>query len=152
MALGGHLGLELDPRRLDEDERATLAQWIALYKDWRGVLHGGAVWLGEERDGLVWQAQGTAERAILSVFRLAPPLDRTPAPVRLPFLAGRDRVAVQLLRKAGRVRGADRALPPLLERMCAEPVRIDGDWLAGSGLPMPPLGAESAAIFLLEPC
>jgi len=43
VAIFGHMGVEADPARMDERERATLAAHIALYKDWRGVLHQGAL-------------------------------------------------------------------------------------------------------------
>ncbi len=41
VALFGHLGVELDPTRLDDGERAELAGWIALHKRLRPLLHGG---------------------------------------------------------------------------------------------------------------
>ena len=43
VAIFGHMGVEADPARMSEKERATLAAHIALYKDWRGVLHQGAL-------------------------------------------------------------------------------------------------------------
>jgi alpha-galactosidase len=44
VAVFGHMGVEADPARMTEKERATLAAHIALYKDWRAVLHSGALW------------------------------------------------------------------------------------------------------------
>jgi alpha-galactosidase len=44
VAMFGHMGVEADPARMTDKERATLAAHIALYKDWRGVLHSGALW------------------------------------------------------------------------------------------------------------
>ncbi|MFN3990586.1 MAG: alpha-galactosidase [Erythrobacter sp.] len=44
VALFGHMGVEADPARMDERERGTLAAHIALYKNWRGVLHEGALY------------------------------------------------------------------------------------------------------------
>jgi alpha-galactosidase len=43
VALFGHMGVEADPARMTEKERAILAAYIALYKDWRGALHEGAL-------------------------------------------------------------------------------------------------------------
>ena len=43
VALFGHMGVEADPARMTERERTILAAHIALYKDWRGVLHEGAL-------------------------------------------------------------------------------------------------------------
>ncbi|HEX2581996.1 MAG TPA: alpha-galactosidase [Dongiaceae bacterium] len=40
-ASGGHMGMELDLRRLTDAERGILAQAIAFHKKWRSILHGG---------------------------------------------------------------------------------------------------------------
>jgi alpha-galactosidase len=40
-ALFGHLGIEWDLATATEAEERDLAEWIALYKDVRGLLHGG---------------------------------------------------------------------------------------------------------------
>jgi len=44
IALFGHMGIEADPRAMSEEDRAVLAAHIALYKQWRAVLHQGALW------------------------------------------------------------------------------------------------------------
>ncbi len=44
VALFGHMGVEADPRAMSEVERSVLATHIALYKDWREVLHWGDLW------------------------------------------------------------------------------------------------------------
>ncbi len=41
VALFGHMGVEADPARMNEAERSILVAHIALYKQWRGVLHAG---------------------------------------------------------------------------------------------------------------
>ncbi|MEQ5787553.1 alpha-galactosidase [Erythrobacter sp. NFXS35] len=43
VAVFGHMGVEADPARMTEHDRAVLAAHIALYKAWRGVLHEGAL-------------------------------------------------------------------------------------------------------------
>lgn len=147
VAMPGHFGVELDPAALDERDRAELADWIAFHKQWRHLLHGGQTWLGEGADGLVWQAVGHAQEFMLFAIRSAPPLDRRPQPLKLPFLADRTEVDVQLLRIGGGRRGHAMASAPLFEAMQAAPQRFTGSWLAASGLPLPPLKAESVAIF-----
>ena len=143
VAMPGHFGIELDPRKLDERDRAELTDWIAFYKHWRGVLHGGQTWLGEGADGLVWQAVGSAEEFLVFVLRTDPPLDRRPQPLRLPFLAEASATDLQLLRIGGGTRGYAAHRPALWDR----PQRFTGSWLAQAGLPLPPLKAESVAIF-----
>ena len=143
IAMPGHFGLELDPRRLDERDRAELADWIGFYKQWRHLLHGGQTWLGEGADGLIWQAAGRADEFLLFAVRCAPPLDRRPQPLRLPHLLGEASVEMELLRIGGGSRGYAAHRPVLWEGK----QRFTGSWLAQAGLPLPPLNAESVAIF-----
>jgi len=42
-ALFGHFGIEWDLTAADPAQRARLAEWIALYKELRGLLHSGRV-------------------------------------------------------------------------------------------------------------
>jgi len=41
VAMFGHMGVEADPGAMPDEDRAVLARHIALYKDWRQVLHEG---------------------------------------------------------------------------------------------------------------
>jgi alpha-galactosidase len=149
VACTGHLGVELDPATLSERDRDELACWIAFYKAWRHVLHGNAVDLGEGTDGLVWQAQGSAEEKLLFCIRTDPPQNRRPQPLRLPFAHTKARWNVSLLEVAEqRGHGVPRA--SLFARMKREPVAFSGSWLCEAGLPMPHQKAESVAIFRLE--
>ncbi len=146
VALPGHFGVELDPRRLPEAELAELGDWIGFSKTWRHLLHGTATWLGEGSDGLVWQAAGNQREFLLIVVRTAPAQDRRPQPLRLPFLAGAAQCTTELLRIGGGQRGYAAHCPALFDH----PQSWSGSWLANAGLPLPPLKAESAAIFHIE--
>ena len=150
VAMPGHFGVELDPRALRDTERDELAGWIAFYKDWRGLLHDGRVWLGEGADGLQWQAQGTEDEFLLFAIRTAPALDRRPQPLQLPFLGIAGDCEVRLLRIAGGERGHAMQNAPLFEAMRETPQNFTGSWLARAGLPLPPLKAETVAIFHLK--
>ena len=145
----GHLGVELDPAKLSDRDRAELADWIAFYKQWRGLLHGGQLWCGDGGDGLVWQAQGPRERFLLFAYQLTPPLRRRPQPLALPFLDDMPR-AVTLLRGTGLGGAYRQPLSPLFSAMQAAPQRFAASGLRPAGLPMPPVSAEGAAIFLVE--
>lgn len=147
MALPGHFGVELDPRALTEADRFALTDWIAVQQEWRDVLHAGQTWLGTGPDGLVWQAQGSAQSLLLFVVRTAPPLDRRPQPLRLPFLRKAGPCKVRLLRIAGGEGGHAAPDTALAARMQREVVPLAGSWLADAGLPLPPLKAESVALF-----
>jgi alpha-galactosidase len=43
VALFGHMGVEANPADMTSEDRARLAEIIALHKEWRAVLHGGTV-------------------------------------------------------------------------------------------------------------
>ncbi|MFM5932027.1 MAG: alpha-galactosidase [Novosphingobium sp.] len=143
IAMPGHFGIELDPRRLDGEETAELAEWIAFHKQWRDLLHQGRVWLGEGNDGLVWQAQGRDDEFLLFAIRTAPALDRRPQPLKLPFLAKAPTCDLSLLRIASGHQQHASHLPDLWSGAAS----FSGSWLAHAGLPVPPTGAETVAIF-----
>ncbi|MCL4672960.1 MAG: alpha-galactosidase [Sphingomonadaceae bacterium] len=149
IATMGHMGVELDPAALNEDDRHELRQWVAFTKDWRHLLHGTPVMLGDGPDGLRWQAAGTEEHKVLYCIRTGPALDRRPQPLTLPFAGSRGVWDVRMLALAEE-RGHGIPLSHLHERMKREPVRYSGSWLAQAGLPLPVQKAESVAIFELR--
>jgi alpha-galactosidase len=146
VASAGHFGVELDPDALGRDDRAALAQWIAFAQSTRDIVHGGGVWLGEGGDGLVWQAQGSlAHGMLIQVIQVAPPQDRRPRPLPLPFLAGHGALSVRLLGIAGGLAGHAAPVPALWAAQAS--MVFEADWLARAGLPLPPLRAQSVAVF-----
>ena len=149
IACMGHLGVELDPEQLSDSDRAELARWIGLYKQWRPLLHGTRVDLGEGADGLRWQAHGTDQEKILFCIRTSPPQDRRPQPLQLPFADGEGAWAVSLLELAEQP-GHGLPVAKLFREMREGPVRFSGSWLAHAGLPMPLQKAESVAVFRVE--
>jgi alpha-galactosidase len=53
VAMFGHMGVEADPTAMTADERSSLTAHIALYKQWRAVLHAGLLsQLYDGSDGL----------------------------------------------------------------------------------------------------
>ncbi|UOR16567.1 alpha-galactosidase [Qipengyuania aquimaris] len=149
IACQGHLGVELDPDALDESERKRLAHWIGFYKEWRHLIHAGAVHLGEAPNGLSWQAQGDGNSFLLWVVRQSPTPDRRDAPLLLPFAEGRD-WKVRLLEKAGHPHVLAARDGAAILSMRTAPQDFSGSWLANAGLPLPALAAETAAIFHME--
>ena len=87
VALFGHMGVEADPRAMSEAERDVLAQHIALYKHWRGLLHGGAYWRLDHPDEGVFAQMVVGDNRALAMAaqtRFAPEFDV--APLRLAGL------------------------------------------------------------------
>ena len=149
IAAQGHFGVELDPDALDDAERAALAEWIGFWKQWRHIIHGGQLHMGEAADGLLWQAHGTGDDWLLWVIRLDPARDRYPAPIRLPFAAARD-WQVRLLRHAGPSAVLTPRAGAAFKAMRETPQGFTGSWLASAGLPVPGQAPESALILHLE--
>lgn len=88
-AMFGHMGLELDPRGLDDGERRELARHIACYKRFRHLLHGGRLWrfgLGDPGGlGQIAVAPDGSE-ALAQLVRLDLAPTALAAPARLPGL------------------------------------------------------------------
>ncbi|WP_372915225.1 alpha-galactosidase [Sandarakinorhabdus sp.] len=150
VALPGHFGVELDPAKLPETERAELAGWIAFHKQWRHLLHGQTLVMGEGADGLWWQASGDGAQWLLLVTRLPPPQDRRPQPLVLPFLGNAGPIHARLLTRAGNTPHKGFGEPAYLAQLSGAGVTFPADWLAHAGLPLPPLLAESVAVFHLQ--
>ena len=154
VALPGHFGLEFDLRLLDAPTRAELADWIALYKQWRGLMHGGQVWRGETGDSIVWQAHGDlgAQDLLLLVYRVAPTHHRYMPALRLPMLDRNARYQLRQVEPAGtRGHKLTDTSAPLLEALRSDAgLELDGAWLAEAGLALPRAKAETAFIVHLH--
>ena len=151
VALPGHLGIEMDVRHLDANERQSLKQWIALYKALRDRLHSGRVWCGEIGDGVIWQAHGdeAASEVIVFVYRLTPTTHRYTPSLRLPMLDETTKYRVARLDPTP----GEWTSSPLNDTLRAtaddakEPVIAHGAWLVQAGLPLPRMNGETALIY-----
>jgi alpha-galactosidase len=114
------------------------------------LLHLQTLLMGEGPDGLQWQASGDGNGWVLFVTRIAPPQDRRPQPLALPFLVGAGPVHVRLLARAGTTPHRSFGEPALLATLSGDGVTFPANWLAHAGLPLPPLLAESVAVFHLN--
>ena len=99
VALFGHMGVEADPGAMSEHERVVLAAHIALYKDWRGVLHAGDWFALDHPDtGIFAQMvmHGDKALAVAAQTAFSPVFDA--APLRLKGLEEEARYRVTLPR------------------------------------------------------
>ncbi|ARQ70061.1 alpha-galactosidase [Streptomyces marincola] len=88
-ALFGHFGMEWDLTKATAEERAALAEWIARYKDLRGLLHSGAVVRGDHPDPALWVHGVVARdrsRAVYALVQVETSVTAPPGLVRLPGL------------------------------------------------------------------
>ncbi|WP_175920070.1 alpha-galactosidase [Burkholderia pyrrocinia] len=151
VAIFGHLGLEIDPRTFSAEEFDETRRWIALYKTWRPVLHGGTLRQGHAGSTLSW-TQAVADdgmSSLLAVYRLHEDETRYALPLRIEGLR-RDVVY--------RARFLHVPVAPhfvhqtdLFAAMAGEGVECSGATLLDIGMPLPPLPPESCTLIALEP-
>jgi alpha-galactosidase len=154
VALSGHLGVELDVRKLDEATKRELRGWIALYKQWRDHIHASRTWLGDAGDGVVWQLHGQpgGRDWLLLAYRTVPSTLRYMPSVRLPMLDTGRRYRIRVVVPEHMPEGAlYHGSAPFFDALrTPDGVLLDGDWLRHAGLPLPRAKGETAVIFHLR--
>ena len=149
VALFGHMGVELDPTTLANDERTSLRGWIALHKRLRGLLHGG------RHQALPTQA-GRSVRGVVSpdrdhaVFLVAQECGdahRAP-PLALPGLDAKRRYRLA----APPPQRLDARLSAAHRLLFADGMVLPGALLAEPGIALPEMLPESALILELAAC
>jgi alpha-galactosidase len=125
----GAFGVELDPRQLDDNDRATLAAGIARYQRLRNIMHGGQTWRGGPDDGISWLAHGTPVDFVLMLIRTTPASGRFAAPFPLPMVI------------------PDRTYVVTKEGHEDQAQLIAGSWLRLSGFAIPPMRAEQVNFY-----
>ncbi len=147
VAVFGHMGVEADPARMTDKERATLAAHIALYKDWRGVLHAGDLHHLAHPDPNItgmMVTHGDQALALVAQTAFSPVFDA--APVRLAGLEPQARYRVTL----------PDPWPPRAKHYLANPdawregLTLSGAALMGHGLALPLTHPETAWAITLE--
>ena len=143
VALFGHLGVEADIRRWTEDERLQLADWIALHKRERALLHGGTMVRVDVPDSsfaVQGVVAGDGNRALYLFTALAAGATASMGRVRLPGLDEdrRYRVGIEALS----LRGLHGNPAPWQE----DGIVLTGRVLGGVGLVMPSVHPETALI------
>lgn len=147
VALFGHMGVEADPARMSDKERSVLAAHIALYKEWRGVLHAGALCRLDHPDPNVtgmMVTHGDKALALAAQTAFSPVFDA--APVRLAGLEPQARYRITL----------PEPWPPKARHYLAGPeqwrngLTLSGTALMTQGLALPLTHPETAWLITLE--
>jgi alpha-galactosidase len=147
VAIFGHMGVEADPARMSEAERANLTTHIALYKAWRVVLHQGALWRLSHPDPSVtgmMVTHGDKALALVAQTAFSPVFDA--APVRLAGLEPQACYHVTL----------PEPWPPKARHYLANPdawrtgLTLSGAALMTQGLALPLTHPETAWLIALE--
>jgi alpha-galactosidase len=147
VALGGHLGIELDPRHLTDHARSDVASCVATYKALRHRLHAGRVWRDELADGMSWQAQGDVHDCVVSVFRVAPSRRRFPPKLKLPFVDQSVDYEIVVVSHQSQSDTSTAKLPVAWRK---GGLTISGAWLAQAGITLPTMSGEEALILTVK--
>jgi len=141
------MGVEADPARMTDAERECLAAHIALYKEWRGVLHQGELWRLAHPDPDVTAMMVTHDGkalALVAQTAFSPVFDA--APLRLAGLDPEARYRVRL----------PDPWPPRAKHYLANPdawregLTLSGTALMTQGLALPLTHPETAWLIALE--
>ncbi len=149
VAVLGSMGLELDPLSLDDEARATVADYVALHKRHRSWMSRGHLLVLPHPDpGLtaVGVFGPARDRALICLLQRVPRSSEVPAPLAVRHLDGTLVVRVPVL---------DPAVPRTARRqpgwVSAEPLEVTSAFLAGHGLPLPVIPPMRAVLVEVLP-
>jgi alpha-galactosidase len=151
VAMAYHLGVELNPLTLGDDEKQELAGLIAIHKELRPLLHKhGANFSLDPVDGrYVW---GAADESRIALFVAQGPqmVGEQPAPLLLPehvaALGGRWKIARVTPAMPDFIRTSGDQM-----RLLSGEIAFSLQDLARAGLPLPMLRPESAMLIEFSP-
>jgi alpha-galactosidase len=147
-ALFGHLGVEWDITQASPGELADLAAWIALYKNYRALIHTGRMVRLDTPDDTAWMYGVVAadqSAALLSYVQLDEPRDDQPAAMRVPGLDPGRRYRVTDVTPG--------QPPPRRAGLAGDPVprvEVSGGALGGVGLAVAAQRALTALVVAVE--
>ena len=149
-AFFGHLGIEWDISTANARDRAEMAQWVALHKRFRDLLHSGRVVRADHPDPDLWVhgvvGAGGAE-AIFAIVSMRHRVWTKPGRVRLPGLLEGANYRVALLPPADTAPANDTRPAPWLSSV---PVELPGSVLGHVGLEIPSMYPEQLLLLHLE--
>ncbi len=147
-ALFGHLGIEWDITQAGPEELDELAAWIRLYKDHRGLIHGGRVVRLDTPDDTAWMYGVVAadrSAALMCYVQLDEPRSDQPAALRVPGADPGRRYRITDVTPGERpARRAD------LGDNRITGAEVSGRALASIGLAIPAQRALAAVVILFE--
>ena len=149
-ALFGHMGIELDPVRESEQEKAGFSHYIALHKRYRPLLHSGQTLRIDSDDSEQQVIHGVVgadgRQALVMVAQMGMPTYSFSGVLRIPGLQSETRYKVSLIACASNLRsGIVNYQPAWIDT----PVELSGEWLAQAGITMPILDPSTAILIEL---
>lgn len=146
-ALGGRMGVELDPVKESEEEKAQFAHYIALHKQYRDLLHSGDLFYLDSND-VTRNVYGVCnhEEMLLTVCQLAMPDYANGEPLRLGYLDAQQQYRVEVVDFPLASKNLMKKMPAWMEK----PVQLSGELLNKVGLTMPVQDPETAMLIHLK--
>jgi alpha-galactosidase len=146
-ALNGHMGVELDPVKESEEEKQAFAQYIALHKRFRSLLHFGQSFYLDSTDK-TRQAYGvhTDDQLLLTLCQLAMPEYMLPEPVLFGMLDPNAEYVVELVVFPQSSTGLMKRQPDWVTNYNKQ---FSGEWLNEVGLSLPILDPETCLLLHL---
>jgi len=145
-ALGGHMGVELDPVKESPQELERFSRYIGLHKGYRDLLHSGEQFYLDSHDGSrnVYGVKNDHEM-LLTVCQLAMPDYALPEPVKLSYLQNDRRYRVKVVEFPESSKSLMKKLPQWMQ---AES-EFSGELLNEVGLAMPVQDPETAMLIYI---
>ncbi|MGX9416354.1 alpha-galactosidase [Vibrio sp. RC27] len=146
-ALSGHMGVELDPVKESDKEKAAFSRYIALHKRFRPLLHSGEVFYLDCCDNTrnVYGVKN-ANEMLITVCQLTMPDHAIPEPLRLDYLDPNKQYSLELVDFPEASWQLMKQVPPWMKTS----MKVSGDVLTKIGLTMPVQDPESAMMISIK--
>lgn len=148
-ALGGHMGVELDPVKVAKEEKEAFAKYISLHKQYRELMHSGRSFRLDTPDNHqnIYGVQNDQE-ILITVCQLTMPDYALPFPLRINCIDTNAQFEVKLVEVPEASFQLMKQRPQWLDRT----LTLSGENLKEIGLTLPILDPESALIVHLKKC
>lgn len=146
-ALGGHMGVELDPVKESDDEKAQFARYIQLHKQYRNLLHSGDAFYLDCNDSTrnIYGVKNNNEM-LLSICQLAMPDYAVSEPLRTIYLDDDKSYQVEVVDFPNSSNALMKKRPAWMDS--DTPIR--GELLNEIGLAMPVQDPETALLIYIK--
>ncbi|QIZ97675.1 alpha-galactosidase [Leifsonia sp. PS1209] len=151
VALTAHAGIEWDLQEADDEELAVIAQWGAVYRELRGLIHSGRIVNADVADDATVFTGIVADdgsRAVYTWARLATSAPGQSGRVRFPGLDPDARYSVRIRDEFGPASRHQSADPSWITAALDQAgTMLPGSVLAVAGVPLPTLNPQQAMFF-----
>ncbi|WP_413283866.1 alpha-galactosidase [Vibrio sp. MA40-2] len=146
-ALGGHMGVELDPVKESDQEKSRFAHYIALHKRFRTLLHSGELFYLDSNDvNRTVYGVTNSDEMLLTVCQLAMPDYANAEPIRLAYLQPNKQYKVDVIDFPQASKGLMKQMPHWMH----ESRIFSGELLNKVGLSMPIQDPETAMLISIQ--